>query len=185
MAKLRGRKRKDVRRQPNGQPSRAGRQDEIFAVARNQPHRRGLANFRDERAADPLGRLAMAGLIDTEAYEAGKAWRILVAACRRALDAPAPDPKSRPAGPMAATAGTAEPGTGGIDTRTPEERDRATRRRWAEANGVLRDEGYQVAAEVESVVVDGREARNLPNLARGLAVLAWHFGIAAGRRRTG
>ncbi|WP_163208735.1 hypothetical protein, partial [Citrobacter freundii] len=76
------------------------------------------------------------------------------------------------------------PGTGGIDTRTPEERDRATRRRWAEANGVLRDEGYQVAAEVEGVVVDGREARNLPNLARGLAALAWHFGIAGGRRRT-
>jgi hypothetical protein len=177
MAKLRGRKRKLVKRQPNGQPSRAGQRDEILAVARNQPHRRGLANFRDERAVDPLGRLAIAGLIGDAAYEAGKAWRQLVANQRRALDAPAPAPKSLAAGPMAPTPGLAEPGTGGVDPRTEEERDRATRRRFAEASRALREEGYQVAAEVESVAVDGHEARNLPHLVRGLAALARHFGI--------
>lgn len=183
MARRPGRKRKIVMRQPNGEPSRAGRKDEIMAVARNQPHRRGLADFRDERAVDPFGRLALAGLIDTDAYEAGKAWRALVAAYRHALDAPISSPRSLPAGPIAAVSELVEPGTGGFDTRTPEERDQATRRRWAAANAVLREAGYQVVAEVESVVVDGHEMRNLDSLRRGLDALAWHFGIARRRAR--
>lgn len=184
MARRPGRKRKIVVRQPNGQPSRAGRTDDILSVARNQPHRRGLADFRDERAVDPLGRLALAGLIDADAYEAGKAWRVLVAAYRRALDAPIASPRSLPAGPIAAVSELAEPGTDGLDMRTPEERDLATRRRWAAAHLVLREAGYQVVAEVESVVVDGQEVRNLDSLRRGLGALAWHFGIAGRRRRT-
>jgi hypothetical protein len=178
MAGIKGRKRKLVQRQPNGQPSRAGRQAEIFATVRNQPHRRGLANFRDERAVDPLGRLALAGLIDDAAHEAGRAWRQLVANYRRALDAPAADPKSLLAGPIQAIEQVADATSAGLDPRTEEERDRATRRRWADANRVLREEGYQVAAEVENVVVDNGEARNLPNLVQGLAALARHFGLA-------
>lgn len=183
MARRPGRKRKIVLRQPNGQPSRAGHRDEIMAVARNQPHRRGLADFRDERAVDPLGRLALAGLIDADAYEAGKAWRVLVAAYRRALDAPIASPRSLPAGPIAAISELAEPATDGVDTRTPEEREQATRRRWAAAHAVLREAGYQVVAEVDSVAVDGQEARNPDSLRRGLAALARHFGIAGRRQR--
>lgn len=177
-----GRKRKAGRREPNGRISRAAAADKVFEVARQQPHRRNLENWRDERAVDEMGRLAIAGKIDGEAYEAGKVWRSVVAAHRRALAAPSPNPRACGADYIAERVGGQAEGVTEIDPRTPEERDRAAGERWERADRVLRDCGYQAAAEVESVVIDDRQARNVPMLQRGLAALAWHFGVSAERR---
>ena len=77
MAKA-GRKRKNgVKRQPNGQPSRAGSSAKIMNVALEQRRRMGLdgAKARDQRAESPVGRLALAGRISDPEWEAAECLR--------------------------------------------------------------------------------------------------------------
>lgn len=178
-----GRKRKQVKREPNGRASREGQADKVFDVARNQPHRRNLANFRDDRAAHELGRLSIAGQIDGEEYEAGKVWQRVVAAHRRAMHAPSPDPRACGADYIAERIGgdgDADP----VDIRTDDERAQSATARYMRAFRALHETGRPSLMEVNAVCIRDEPARDIDSLRRGLAALAWCFGIATARRKT-
>lgn len=179
----RGRKRKNVKREPNGRESRAGTADKVFETARNQPHRRSLTNFRDERAVDVLGNLSIAGLIDGEAYEAGKVWRQVVAAHRRAMAIPSPDPKAAGADYVAERLDE-QSSEIQLDDRPHEERTASAIDRYQRAFRALHAAGRHALLEVNRVCIRGDAVVDLGALRAGLSTLAWEFGIAQDRRKT-
>lgn len=70
-----GRKRKNVKRQPNGQPARPAQRD--FGTEQFQERRArlvGRVNADDQRAENVLGILELKGLITASQCKAGNAW---------------------------------------------------------------------------------------------------------------
>src|SRR5437763_14031874 len=87
-----GRKRKKGPREPNGRLKRARAIKEIDpkAVAKRQPHRRGVpaALAHDPKAECIMGRLCLNGFISETQYEAGVIYRTAVLRYRSAIEAP-------------------------------------------------------------------------------------------------
>ena len=106
-----GRPRAIVLREPNGRAIRTAERDDPVATVRAQRLRCGatLENFRAQEHATPLGRLFMAGLLDSpvdddrakQRYDAGVWYRGLWLAKQRALSLPQPHVRApgSPSGP--------------------------------------------------------------------------------------
>lgn len=175
-----GRKRKQVARQPNGQPSRAGARENMLAVVRSQPHRRRFGDLsHDQRAECELGRLSLEGEIEPHHYEAGVQYRSAVRNMRIAIGAPPGTPQAQ------------DFNRGGGKGNTPEEDEEAAKRAnrarsvYADAYSALGDAGRDATLAVNDLVVWDRartEIRGgMDSLRRGLDALAKHFGLL-GRR---
>lgn len=167
-----GRKRKHGRRQPNGQLSRdrSAARDDVFAVARMQPHRRRFGeNFRDQKAESELGRLCLDGIISEPQYRAGQAYLALVIAMRRAIMAPKPD-----AGSMDLNGGARATAINMDDFG-----DNAARSRYADAFCAMADAGRNAIFAVNDVVVYDKLRREMRgtivDLRYGLNALDRHF----------
>lgn len=84
-----GRKRKNVKREPNGREQREPKVD-VVAVARTQPHRRLVPEHlaHDARAESFLGRLRLNGWITPMEYRAGVKYREIVGRYRVLIGGP-------------------------------------------------------------------------------------------------
>lgn len=184
----RGRTRKFKRRERSGKILRlhravasAERTAEILSVVAAQPHRaRYGEQFRDQRAESELGRLAMDGVLTAQQYEAGIAYRRVVASMRREICAPPTHAKSH-SGLMLKQGGQA--------SLAQQITDEAEEEKFWRALGKHSDAVRSMSADqkraVDGVVLDERsiyDSISVFDLKGGLNVLADHFGLIARKR---
>jgi len=177
-----GRKRNaTAKRETSGKvqrPASTEKEQKILSVALNQPHRRELANPRDERATDLLGHLAITKRIQPHQYEAGLEWQKVVTRWRRAIEAPSPDPISGGGNYIHERIESTDAGVGsGYDTRSHEERYAAAVKNYQNAFVALRDAGRTSLMAVNAVCRDGKLPEDMKSLEHGLNALARYFGI--------
>jgi hypothetical protein len=148
-------------------------QAEVMSVALNQPHRRDIkdghqskAGSRALRILDPLGRFCQANKLDDALWEAGRQYGEV---CRQGKAAKG-----------FATYQAREQGQGGAtltDAQIKAMNDVAVRR-WADAEGVLRQIMGRLPRVMELLCFDEREPSPYDEavLTQGLLRLALHFG---------
>lgn len=183
MAKSRrGRKRKNVRRQPNGQPYRPPEINPL-ELAKTWPHRRANADaISDHRGECELGRLSLDGVITMEQYQAGVKFRQVVGNMRRAIDAPSPNAKSA-AAVLVASGGSIVAHLDHLAPELAKELADKARREYRDALRALMAGGRDSFLAVKLVAIEDmdREYVGSIDLRNGLTLLARHFGLT-GRR---
>lgn len=177
-----GRKRNaTAKREKSGKlqrPASSEKEQEILSVATSQPHRRALANPRDDRATDLLGVLSIINRILPHQYDAGLEWQKVVASWRAAIEAPRPDPISSGGNYVHERIESTDAGIGGgYDFRIHEERYASTVKRYQDAFAALRDDGRASLMAVNAVCRDNTLPDDMKSLESGLNALARHFGI--------
>lgn len=163
----RGRKRK------SGKRSKCGKlyvtEVELIRRAREvvlaQPHRRSLpeALQLDQRAESPLGMLNLTGHISEAEYLAGKRWDLVVKRYRSVISAP--DPTMQP--------------VAGLGYDIPAEEAAKRKETYDRAYEAMHEAGQKAQHAVSRVAVYGEPCPGgrIPDLRRGLAALARHFGL--------
>lgn len=170
VGRRRGRQRRVVKREPNGQAQRKHltKAETKEQVAASMPHRRGIRaeDKTDAMAESLLGRLTLAGKIERWHYAAGVCWRDLVHRYARVIDAPMHSPRS----PSGALVG---PSAGGRDMDEAE----AQRVRAAYNNAycyLQANAGNSAAIAVSHCAVHDRGV-DMQKLLLGLNALVEHF----------
>lgn len=164
-----GRKRKNVKRQPNGQPSRVRDFDQNL-VARAMPHRQSVpaSLAHDPKAECVLGRLCLNGKISETQYDAGVKYREAVMRYRSVISAPR--------GEVSMSGVIVGPWGGGslmTDSRAVEIRDK-----YMEAfNALEKHPDGRCARDVSNCVVRDQMDFRIEVLRCGLNALAVHFGL--------
>lgn len=173
-------RRKQAKRTPSGQISRAGINQDPRSTALAQPHRRWLpeAMRKDQRAESALGRLYLAGYLTEGQVTAGERWRRLMTDYAQVIDAPRPS-----AGVLARMIEE----KAGPDTEPPpdddvkqdialseeEFRDRTLEAvRAARQEISARDGSGAVQRTLTRVVIDDTDVRDITHLIVGLHALA-------------
>jgi hypothetical protein len=166
-----GRKRRNVRRQPNGQPQR-DRGLEPRLVANAMPHRQEVAanDRHDAKAESPMGRLLLNGWISQTQYDAGVAYREIVARYRVVIDAPSANERSM--------SGVIVGPWGGRGDPIAEDEVHRRRDKYNAAYEALEcGAGHRAARSVAHCAVHERGEWELHHLKNGLTALAAHFGF--------
>lgn len=165
-----GRKRKQTRRQPNGQPVRE-RGIDPRAIAALQPHRRSVPRevMHDPKAESVMGRLRLNGWITEIEYQAGVKYREIVMRYRVVIDAPRASEASMSGVIVGPWGGNYE-----LDENEVERR-RANYNaayEWLESTA-----GNAAARAVAHCAVHERRGFIIRHLKSGLEALAEHFGL--------
>ncbi len=180
----RGRKRKpNVKRQPNGQPSRArnvmaAQTDDVKSVVLD--YRRRQFGLSKDQAGDPhaewqLGRLFLNGIITEKQHEAGERFRRIAVSHRRAITNLSDPIRSPPLERL---------GGGEQEERLSAEIITRIRKEFDKIDAALRDAGEAARMTVERVCLADLPLhdRQAGLLKRGLDALAEAYGLD-GRRR--
>lgn len=175
----RGRKRKQVVREPSGRVVRHSSAN-LRLVALSQPHRAWLPEDKrsDQRAENLLGRLLLAEIITEQQWTAGEKWRRLMAEFHFILATP-----MRPVNPLARVAANdpadgPEGGDGDAtsDVRVEAEEDRRNRvlRAIGDVNAELRTFGRvgPIIDALDAVILHERMVTDYALLIMGLNALA-------------
>jgi hypothetical protein len=174
-----GRKRKQVKRQPDGRThpdSRTDRGIDPKVIASRQPHRQGipLEVVHDPAAESNFGKLFLQRHISQVQYQAGLDWRRIVQKYRSVICAPKPDAVSM-SGVIVGPWG----GSGEIDPKKAEE----WRKEYNEAFEALESgAGNRGTRAVNHWAIYDRGDYALAYLVVGLNALAAHFRLTKGRR---
>lgn len=169
-----GRKRKNVKRQPNGQPSRV-RDFDVKSAAMAMPHRQGVpaSLAHDPKAECVLGRLCLNNKISEIQYEAGVKYRTAVMRYRSVIHAPRGE---------ISMAGVIVGPWGGGHGMT-EERAVEIREDYLNAFNVLeRNPDGRCARDVAACIVRDQLDFRIEVLRCGLNALAVYFGLTAPRK---
>ena len=164
-----GRKRKNVKRQPNGQPSRERGLDPKL-VAAGQPHRQGipLNVIHDPAGETNFGKLMLLKQISQVQYQAGLNWRDIVGRYRAIVGVPRHDPVSMAGVIVGPWGGGGELSQDVIDRRRGE---------YEEAYCALAKSGNRPTRAVNHWAIYDRGDYALAYLICGLDALAIHFGL--------
>jgi hypothetical protein len=169
-AQMAGRKRRqNIKRQPNGQPSR-DRGIDPKLVAASQPHRQGipLSVIHDPAAETNFGRLMLLKHISPIEYQAGVNWRGIVGRYRAIIGVPSQNPASM--------SGVIVGPWGGGDELTPEQIGRR-RDEYHDAYNALSKSGNRQTRAVNHWAIYDRGDYAIEYLVCGLDALAVHFGL--------
>ncbi len=165
-----GRKRRqNIKRQPNGQPSR-DRGTDPKVIAASQPHRQGipLAVIHDPAAETNFGRLMLLKQISAIQYQAGVNWRGIVGRYMSIMGVPSHNPASM--------SGVIVGPWGGGEELTPE-RIEKRRDEYNDAHNALYKSGNLSTRAVNHWAIYDRGDYAIEYLVCGLDALALHFGL--------
>lgn len=164
-----GRKRRqNIKRQPNGQPSRV-KDGDPKAIAQLMPHRRLVPAevAHDPKAESLLGRLCLNGWISEIQYQAGVKFRTAQARYRTVIEAP----RSSEASMSGVIVG---PWGGSV---IPEERQIEIRKDYMAAFEALEEATGSRGARSVSHCINDKHPFSIPHVNSGLTALAIFYGL--------
>lgn len=183
-----GRKRKVGPREPNGRISRAGRSQDVMAVALAHPHRACLPErLRVEQAAESVvGRAQLTQVITDPQYWAAIKYRRLVASFHAVMASPITRQSAAAIGVAASMEAPAEAEYLAAEPEDEAERWSRTIDAMNAASSALKAAGALCVREVNAVVLEDRAVGSVSRLRAGLDALValWRLdGVAGPKRR--